>query len=599
MKSMSFSNSSKRNLSLVFVTICGIFTIIGSNGGGGSDTPPPPSEVTVSMMLADGEFEKLLTSSASITSSAVVDPQSITITLAFLDGSTCQMSHVGSGEYRCTVSDYTDGTPFYINAQVGDLVLKSLVAGVQKQNDTVNAGVVNPASTLFIDVLTAFTKALDFGGNTPSVDQILSAVFNEQLSADLTALNAQIMDPANNTYDDILNLYLSQLVWANINNGGVLVNDNLAASVEWSNLSTAIDGGDLQPPTVTADIEAIKTSVEELFIAFLIDFDVDTISAMMADNYLRGGLDKTTELQRLDALFNQWSAGGLAISFVSLDAVIMPHEVDPDTYYVYPIYSITYADETGAIRYTKTHSYFSDEDEHIDGIVRIVSKQNQTWMLHGDGEKSMVDIDGMHYTETNHPTFGTYYASGTNVDVGFSSLYQMATTPYGTSEAFTDSVNLELKESDDYYTHYARWMSEDHHPELNWIQPFQGSSVSVHIAYNDTSDAIVSEIPYYDPYPVYPTIEDVAFSQNGTVTLFWEDISFNMEARGGLHEIAMSIRKTSDDLEVYEVQNLPFGTTRHTIPSNTMESGTEYSLRVRYQDIFERLYECESIITYP
>lgn len=245
---------------------------------------------------------------------------SATVTLTLADGRTFRMAYAGNGEFYCTVSNLSPGSAGYIEADINEMTLKNIFNKAVISENILDAGNLNPDSTLVTDMLEAFAGAL-------SLPDLLAGLEDATLQIDVQSLKAEVENGAVTGYELARRAYNGVLNINNIGLPGSQLVAMLQSDPDVQTLMGGISAGGIAAPVTGTDSDLIKALAEDFLDAYFNTRTTAAVSPYLDDTYfLLGGKNKLAFLSSISA---QWAgdpmfAGLDRVEFTNLNYAVMP-----------------------------------------------------------------------------------------------------------------------------------------------------------------------------------------------------------------------------------------------------------------------------------
>lgn len=316
---------------------------------------------------------------------------SATVTLTLADGRTFRMAYAGNGEFYCTVSNLSPGSAGYIQADINEMTLKNLFNNAVINQNILDAGDLNPDSTLVTDMLEAFAGAV------PMAD-LLAGLQNATIEIDVQSLKAEVANGAVTSYELARRAYNAVLTLDNIGLPGAQIISMLENDPDVSPLMDSITVGGLPAPVTGTDSDQVKALAGNFLNAYFNTRTTSAVSPYLDDtNFLLGGENKLDFLSSLSA---KWAADPMftgldRAEFTNLNYAVMPATDFTGlglTMYncrITGTYDLVYLDGTVLSR-----AYDGPES----GL--LVAKVSNLWVFFGDKQKMTYEYSIGNYTSS-------------------------------------------------------------------------------------------------------------------------------------------------------------------------------------------------------
>lgn len=535
------------------------FAVACGGGGGGSSSTSDEGVTLTTKISMDGTRARAA--------------ETVTVTLVLADGTSVVMESLGNDEYTCTV-DYTDGDPVYIYADVDNITLKNFFDSIDVTGGAADLGDTTPLTTMFVDVLAAMAEKL--GAVIASPADLISAVQDATLQIDVETIRAESTDEGNATYSVLQQMYQAQLTWNNTT--GVSVNSTIASSVQ-----TTIAAGGISIPITGSEVETASAAAYDVA-SKLLSGDIDYYASVLSnDLFLDNGYTAEESILQMEDQFGL--PAGYSMNIVSLSANAVALTTDDPAYalntdgHIYRIHIANHyqmLNGDGDVVYEESYDDTKSQDAGI-----VVKKIGDAWFVLGNQEK----------LEYYHELTADYGSSvkGMFLEVCETEHYPVASV-YATSSAFSGQLTFGPK---DYEPNCLVAQLMDDSTDVTWSSSTDrlcGKSVTFHVTYEDsTTETKTRTMPACLARTVTAS---AAKNANGSVT-----VTYTLPSTDTASEINIGVTNSTNDT-YFGVDNAAFSARTYTFPAANFESGLTYTIRVMYNDKYNRQYAANAVLTY-
>lgn len=572
-----------------------------------SDNPVPAGKTLTTNVQLGG------TAPVAAAALKAVNYQSAVVTLTLPDGTTYTMKDDGNGDYSVVVSNFPADTPFIVEAHAGDVVVKNFFTNLAEAPDG-DLGITDPKTTLYTDLIAAYTGALDANNNFPTAANLLSAVQGATISLDFISLKEQVLDDTDTTYASVRTTYETTLAYDNVASGtsSELV---LAADVTVTETMTQIEQGGITPPVIVdpnapTDAQFAAKVVADVYSAVFAG-DLAAVSqglAETADGFLNEGMNKEQFIAALQT-WDEWGIASAGLDFV-LDAPYTGFTVKPGAnageLWVYIRGTVTGTDPA-----TGYPVYDHFDDVSVDWGMLVKKRADGTFAMMGDQRKiGEIDFEPQYSKDVdefgNVTTYVSYWGSveeSANYPIDYIDVTSTAFTGTGAfyHEPGEDSNQLSIWFADNntYFPVYDSvngWMQG---AAIGWTGPLFGATMTYTVVYMDgTQDVFTVTLPGAVT-PVY--LEPSAtVNADGSMTMSWTNIADNLPGGAALAWQSLSVVDDSQGFWIWvaEADDLAPSVTSIDLPANVLTPGVTYLLVSDVEDIFGRMYRSTKRFTY-